>query len=197
MGASEARKRKQSQTVKQIDTRSLVAGDIIATRSNTVGSGTIRIATRGPVSHAILYTGHEFAVDAMPDRGVTTDRLHNKLSDVSYAAVFRHKMASTVQCADACQWAELQAQLNKPYDFTSAVRTGRPKYTTVGTLIVLMDEAEALIDQEGEDASFMCSELVFRAFEIAGSPITSKPAHLLSPGMVFKTDRLEMMGTLV
>jgi len=184
MGASSSQEQQQAQPMKQIDTQAMVAGDIIATRSNTFGSSSIRVATKGPVSHAILYTGQEFAVDAMPDRGVTTDRLHNKLSNVSYAAVFRHKTASASQCAN-------------PYDYTSAVRTGRPKYTRLGCLIVMLDEADALLNPEGEDASFMCSELVFRAFEIAGSPITHKPAHLLSPGMMFKTDRLTMMGTLV
>ena len=168
-----------------------------ATWHGACGSGGIRIATGGPVSHAILYTGHEFAVDAMPDRGVTTDRLHNKLNGVTYAGVFRHKTATAVQCAGACQWAELQAQLNKPYDYNSAARTGRPKYTNVGRLIVVIDKAEALMQPDGEDASFMCSELVFRAFEIAGLPLVDKPAHLLSPGMLFKTDRLDMMVTLV
>ena len=127
---------------------------------------------------------------------MTESQLWQKLSGVSYAAVFRHKKATPAQCSLACQWALLQAQMHKPYDYSSAARTGAPKYTTVGQLIVLYDETEAMFNKEGEDASFMCSELVFRAFEIARAPLIKKPAHRMSPGMLFRTNRLRPVGRL-
>jgi uncharacterized protein YycO len=201
MSTSSAQKTAQSKAVTQLQTQDLIAGDIIATRSDTATSVVVRAATFGNVSHAILYTGGKMgaqnAVDAT-EKGVTKERLYRKLQNVSYAAVFRHKTATPAQCARACQWAELQAQLHKPYDYKSAARVGKPtKYTRAGRLIHRADDLEAALDPEGEDASFMCAELVFRAWEIAGAPLIDKPAHLLAPTMVFKTQRLFMLGRIV
>jgi hypothetical protein len=49
---------------------------------------------------------------------------------------------------------------------------------------------------QGEDASFMCSELVFRAYEIAGAALTDKPAYCMSPQALFRTSRLTCLGKL-
>jgi uncharacterized protein YycO len=201
MNATGAQSSAQVQAVNQLNSQDLVAGDIIATRSDTATSVGVRVATFGRVSHAILFTGGkkdiQYAVDAT-GQGVTKDRLHEKLKNVSYAMVFRHKTATADQCAKACQWAELQARLHKPYDYKSAARVGKPaKYSRLGRLIIMADDLEAALDPEGEDASFMCAELVFRAWEIAGAPLIDKPAHLLAPNMLFKTQRLAMLGRLV
>jgi len=201
MSTTAAQSSAPSQTVNRLNTRDLVAGDIIATRSDTTTSTVVRAATFGRVSHAILFTGGkkgiQYAVDATGE-GVTRQVLHRKLQHVSYAAVFRHKAATPAQCARACQWAELQAQLHKPYDYKSAARMGKAtKYTRVGQLIIILDDAEAALNPEGEDASFACSELVFRAWEIAGAPLIDKPAHLLAPTMLFKTRRLAMLGRII
>lgn len=202
MSTSSAQKTAHSKPVTQLQTQDLVAGDIIATRNDSVSSKFIRGATGGPVSHTILYTGGKMgahhAVDATPENGVTRDLLHQKLQHVSYAAVLRHTTATTEDLARACQWAELQALRHKPYDFKTAVRVGRfTKYSSVGCLVILSDEVSARLSYEGEDASFMCSELVFRAFEVAGVPLIDKPAHHLSPAMIFKTQRLAFLGRLV
>lgn len=201
MSTSSAQKTSQGKPVTQLQTQALVAGDIIATRSNTATSNLVRGATFGKVSHAILYTGGKLgaqnAVDAT-GKGVTRALLYQKLKSVNYAAVFRHKTATPEQCARACGWAELQAQLHKPYDYLSAARAGKiTKFTRVGRLIIEADELEASLNPEGEDASFMCAELVFRAWEIAGAPLIDRPAHLIAPTMVFKTRRLAMLGRLV
>lgn len=201
MSTASAKKNAPTQSVNQLQVEDLVAGDIIATRSDTARSMGIRAATMGQVSHAILYTGGKMeahnAVDAT-GQGVTRGPLYQKLQHVSYAAVFRHKTATPAQCALACEWAELQAKLHKPYDYKSAARVGKiTKFTRAGRLIIEADDAEAALNPEGEDASFMCAELVFRAWEIAGSPLIDKPAHLLAPTMVFKTRRLAMLGRLV
>jgi uncharacterized protein YycO len=201
MSTSSAQKSTPSQSITPLQTKDLVAGDIIATRSDTATSTVIRAATFGNVSHAILYTGGKMgaqnAVDAT-ENGVTKERLYRKLQHVSYAAVFRHKSATPEQCVRACQWAELQALLHKPYDYKSAARVGKAtQYTRAGRLIILTDDLEAALHPEGEDASFMCSELVFRAWEIAGARLIDKPAHLLAPTMVFKTRRLAILGRLV
>lgn len=191
----------QVHPVNEILRQSLKAGDIIATREHSVGSAGVRFFAGQEASHAILYIGDykgvKRAVDAMPKKGVTQDVLHNKLNPSSYAVVFRHRTATPEQCAKACQWADLQAALHKPYDFKSPVRVSSLKYSAVGRLIILADEIEAWRSPEGEDASFMCSELVFRAFEFAGAPLTAKPAHIMSPASLFHTDKLQCLGKLV
>jgi uncharacterized protein YycO len=184
----------------RIASQSLEAGDIIATRSDTLNSAGTQVATGSPVSHAILYTGGtkgtQWAVDAMPKQGVTRDLLNIKLKQASYAVVFRHRTAAPEQCARACAWAEVQALVHKPYDYKSAARVGIVPYTAVGRLIIIADEIDAKLNPEGEDASFMCSELVFRAYEIAGAPLTHKPAYCMSPYSLFHTDRLACLGRL-
>jgi uncharacterized protein YycO len=191
----------QVHPVNEVLRQSLKAGDIIATREHSVGSAGVRFFAGQEASHAILYTGNvkgiHFAVDAMPKDGVTKDQLQFKLNPSSYAVVFRHRTATPNQCARACQWAELQAAVHKPYDFKSPVRVSALKYSGVGQLVILADEVEAWRSPEGEDASFMCSELVFRAFEIAGAPLTDKPAYAMSPASLFHTDKLKCMGRLI
>ena len=138
--------------ITEIHRQSLETGDIIATRAYTKNSRGVQFFTHADVSHTILYTadykGVQYAVDAMPGKGVTKDRLHNKLTHATYAVVFRHRTATAEQRGRACQWAVTQALLNKPY-------------------------------------------------EMAGAPLTSKPAHLVSPGVVYQTDRLACLGRLV
>jgi uncharacterized protein YycO len=195
MSARITQKSKQPQSVSQIQIKSLVAGDIIATKSRSLSSRGIRGATFGQASHAIIYIGNANAIDAMPEEGVTRDLLSRKLAGASSAVVFRHRTATAEQCTLACQWT-LQ-QVDKPYDYNSAARVGIHRNTRVGRLIIITDEVSSRIRQEGEDASFMCSELVFRAFAVASVPLTSAPAHCLSPGMLFRTKRLKRLGQLV
>lgn len=59
------------------------------------------------------------------------------MAAASYAVVFRHRTATAAQCRWACQWAEHQAQLHKPYDFNSAARVGISNHTNLGRLIVV------------------------------------------------------------
>ena len=193
---------KKQSVVKELNSQDLMAGDIIVTRSATASSAIIRGATFGQVSHAMLFTsgilGIQYAVDATTGAGVTRERLHIKLQNVSYAMAFRHKTATPEQCARACQWAELQAQAHKPYDYKSAARLSKAtRFSLVGGIAIIADELEAAQNPEGEDASFMCAELVFRAWQIAGAPLIDKPAHLLGPTMMFKTKRLAMLGRVV
>jgi uncharacterized protein YycO len=190
----------------QITMQELLAGDIIATRAHTANSAFVRGATLGTVSHAILcigeQKGYHWSVDAMPEEGVTRKKLLSKLSQVSYAVVFRHRTATPEQCKKACTWATHQALTYKPYDFKSAARVGAiVPYFKMGLLIILAginthDSNVIVPSPQNEDDSFMCSELVFRAYEVAGVPLTHKPAYCMSPQALFKTDRLTCLGRL-
>jgi uncharacterized protein YycO len=208
MSATTTQENKQIENISKIQYQSLVAGDIIATRAFTMNSKGIRFVTHANVSHAILYTGADkgalWAVDAMPEKGVTQEQLWQKLGPGIYAVVFRHRCATVDQRSKACQWAMQQAYQSKPYDYCSAAHIGIAKnaltirqFHSLAMLLVVGDVLSAWGSRDGQDSRFMCSELVFRAYEIAGAPLTPKPAHCLSPGMLFKTDCLECLGRLI
>lgn len=179
----------------------LMPGDIIATAGGALASTIIRGATNSPFSHAILYRGNGRVVDAVPGEGVNRRTLSATLRGASLAAVFRHKTASAEQCEIAVKWAEKQA--GKPYDHLGAGRIGLSpdsrtaplRYTRAGLVTVLLDESKNL--REGaHDASFFCSELIAKAFEVASAPLVDRPAHQVSPGHLLLTNKLVYMGNL-
>lgn len=177
-------------------------GDIVATYSDAFTSRGIRWATNEPFSHAILCMKNGMAVDATPEKGVWVDPLPRMLATVSRAVVFRHRNASPDQKSLAANWAA--AQQGRPYDFTGAARVGlRPgartapfRFTTPGALVILEDEVAALRSEDRHDASFFCSELIFRAFEVAGAPIVESRPHLSGPGALERVDTVMLVANL-
>lgn len=109
----------------------------------------------------------------------------------------RHSIKKSMQLSKACS-------ASRPYDFTGAARVGlRPgartspfRFSTPGALIILEDEVSALRSSERHDASFFCSELIFRAFEIAGAPIVKSRPHLAGPGALERVDTVTLLGNL-
>lgn len=180
----------------------LFPGDIIATMSGTKSSEAIQWATNAPFSHAILCLKLGLAVDATPGKGVAKEIMEKKLKGVTKAAVFRHRTASQDQCDLAANWASAQA--GKPYDNVGAARVGltqgsrtRPlQYTPPGRLINVGDEVYGEIVEGGHDRSFFCSELIYRAFAVAGIPIIDTPARTTGPGQLLATTGLVYMGHL-
>lgn len=184
-----------------LDVRALFPGDIIATTSRGRSSEAIRWATNGIFSHAIMYIGNKYCVEATPERGVTKASLVDATKNSQYALVFRHRTASSSGCALAAQWAAAQA--GKPYDFAGAARVGlQPGARTAplriaapGLLITAVDELDAT-RAAGHDASFFCSELIARAYQVAGEPIVDTPVYLTGPNRFLQTDKLALMGKL-
>ena len=180
----------------------LARGDIIATSSNAVTSQGIRWATNGRCSHAILYLGNGVAIDANPFQETEKNPLRQKLHDSKQAIVFRHRTASQEQLDKAASWAGSQA--GKHYDFTGAAqsalqkgaRTGWMKWTTLGVSIIGADEISATVSEDGHNATFFCSELIFRAFRVAGIPLLDDPPTWLGPNRFLKTTKLVLMGQL-
>lgn len=180
----------------------LEVGDIIATSADTKNSRTIRWATSSRYSHAILYEGMGYCIEAVPGAGVRKVRLARAIGDASIAKVFRHKFATITDRQLAVNWAGLQA--GKPYDVSGAARVGlQPgtrtrvlSYTTLGFLISVRDVSSARSSTEGHDASFFCSELIARSFQVAQIPIVDRPAHLAGPQEFVVSDKLELVGRL-
>ena len=180
----------------------LFAGDIIATMSEGKSSEAIRWATNAPFSHAILCLPFGRAIDAMPGKGVTKARLEAKLKGAAKAAVFRHRTATKSQCDLATAWAG--AQVGKRYDNLGAARVGLGtgsrteglKYLPPGRLLTVADELSGALANNGHDNSFFCSELIFRAFAVAGVPLIDLPVYSSGPGHLLQTSQLVYMGNL-
>ncbi len=142
------------------------------------------------------------AIDANPFQETEKNLLRRKLRDSKKAIVFRHRTASQEQLNKAASWAGSQA--GKHYDFTGAARsalqkgarTGWMKWTTLGVSIIGADEISATVSEDGHNATFFCSELIFRAFRVAGIPLLDIPPKRLGPNRFLKTTELVLMGQL-
>lgn len=183
-----------------LSVQSVEVGDIIATASNTDSSKTIRWATNAEFSHAILCLKNGMAIDAMPDGGITKLPLVDKLRGASKAVVFRHRSATTEQKELAANWATTQS--GKPYDKVGAARVGlQPgsrtfllRFTRMGHVISVSDELSGVVSDDWHDRSFFCSELIFRAYEVAGASIIPGRAHVAGPGALRKVRTVRCVG---
>ncbi len=62
---------------------------------------------------------------------------------------------------------------------------------------VLIEVADDMLKNQTEhDGQFYCSELIVRAFEVAGLFITKHPAHAVSPGGLVKSETLQFVKAL-
>jgi len=178
----------------------LFAGDIIAVGTNAPSSEAIQWSTAGDYSHAMLYEGDGLVIDAMPNGGVAHRHLKTQLEGAPFGAVFRHRTATREQCLHAVNWAK--TQVKKKYDFISAANAGLSSSSrTYALRFIPSGHAISEVSQwqhehDLQDATFMCSELVLRAFEIAGAPIIDAPAYSSSPAMLRRTSRIVYMGDL-
>ena len=136
----------------------------------------------------------------MPGSGVQRRRLSLMLKDSTHASVYRHKTISADNAAWVCHYAS--EQTGKNFDHLSAARAGVISGCEInsripaGRLIVTTDDI-IKGDAQGHDASFFCSELIIRAFELADiSVIPHMPAHSISPGYMIKSPYLDYIGDL-
>jgi len=185
----------------KMDPRTLFAGDIVAVGTRAPSSVAIQWSTAGEYSHTMLYIGDGLIIDAMPGGGVTQSTLKQRLAGALFGAVFRHRTATSAQLSHATDWARVQ--IGKKYDFISAAnaglctssRTYALRYTLPGQLVTEISELK--YEHKLQDTTFTCSELVLRAFEIAGAPLTDIPVYVSSPAILRRTSQLVYMGDLL
>ena len=136
----------------------------------------------------------------MPDGGITKMPLVNKLQGASKAVVFRHRSATAEQKEMAANWAATQS--GKPYDKVGAARVGlQPgsrtfllRFTRMGHVVSVTDELSGAISEDWHDRSFFCSELIFRAYEVAGAAIIPGEPHVAGPGALRKVKTVRCVG---
>lgn len=151
---------------RSIDETSLMPGDLIVSRANTVISDVIQIAGRSDVSHVMLYVGHGLIIEAVRG-GVRLETVKRAVEENSYAMVMRNTQLGNPQ--RAIEYA--YSKLGLPYDLWGVIFS--PRFGRLGL-------AEPLINREMTDRYF-CSQLVAEAYEHAGVQLVNRPRNVL-PG---------------
>lgn len=185
----------------RLDRRALFVGDLLAYGTSDVSSRAVQWVINGNYSHVMMYVGDGWVVDAIPKEGVRRTELDVWQKTLGLIPILRHRTAGREVLVRAAEW--VKAQIGKPYDFVTAahagVRSGArlsgARYTTPGILLIASAGMRQGLGMQ--DFSFMCSELVFRAFEIAGVPIAPIHAYQSSPAQLRMTSELVYMGNLV
>ncbi|MEQ9108648.1 MAG: hypothetical protein RLO04_14370 [Limnobacter sp.] len=175
------------------------AADIIVTNSSNLQSRGIQGATCATYSHAILVLNNQDCIEATPQGGVAQRPLGRILSESSKVDLFRYRGITNFHAQKVC--ASILQFEGKPYDFRGAVRSaissGCSNVKRLLPATVLIEVAdEVLKDQAEHDSQFYCSELIVRAFEVAGLFVTKHPAHAVSPGGLVKSETLQFVKAL-
>lgn len=179
--------------------KTIQAADIIVTNSSNLQSRGIQGATCANYSHAVLVLNEQYCIDATPQGGVERKTLIAVLPGATRADLFRYRGITHFHAQKVC--TAIQQFEGRPYDFRGAVRSaissGCSNVKRLLPATVLIEVAdEALKNQAEHDSQFYCSELVVRAFELAGLFITKYPAHAVSPGGLVKSETLQFVKAL-
>ncbi len=180
----------------------LRTADIVLTKSQTFNSRAIQGSTCSTYSHALLMVSPALAVEAVPggvDRLNLSDLRKNTKKEHGEILVLRHRSISFTQAMKVAAYT--QQQVGKPYDPIGAARSAAmtgckaAKANPLLLKIALIDELSKLADT-AHDKTFYCSELVARAFEVAGAPLSGYKARNVSPGAILKAEALMIVGQI-
>ncbi len=176
----------------------LQAADVIVSTGTGAVSGVIRAGTLSRYSHAALYIGNGEVIEAIGE-GVVRQSLADALRDDVLAVAYRRVGLSSSQASQVVRFAA--RQVGKSYDYGGVVgSSARTAGGTVGRVIFIplgvIQGAAAVANMLSPDSSFFCSELVLRAFEDAGAPITFISATMSTPSDIPGSHRMSYVGHL-
>jgi hypothetical protein len=142
---------------------------------------------------------NQFCVEATPQYGVARVALSDVINGATKVDLFRYRGITHFHAQKVC--TSIQQFDGKPYDFRGAVRSaissGCSNVKRLLPATVLIEVAdEVLKDQAEHDSQFYCSELIVRAFEVAGLFVTKHLAHAVSPGGLVKSETLKFVKAL-
>jgi hypothetical protein len=196
----------------KVDINQLLLADVIVTTAKVdVVSTPIRKGTGGSVSHAILYTGNGNVIEAILP-GVTWNTWDKAKGTSTLAIALRNPNLKTQQDRQKVLDAAFSFE-HRPYDYVGALGSG--VNTKRGLTIALagialfplpfIEKAKTLtLEQISEnanekvaDSAFFCSELVSRAFTIAGFPIVNGRASDQTPRHIRYAPGLQYVGHLL
>jgi len=179
---------------RSIPVSTLMDGDIIVSTTKEAISALIRLGTQAPVSHAMLYIGGGQVVEAI-ETGVVMRPIEEALEKSYLAVALRHSALTPEQALQIRDYAG--QQIGKPYNFLGIIRqAGFQLDKQVFCRGKTGEEYDRCIRWIGKinlgtasNDSFYCSELILKAFEMAGVPLTTNPPNYSSPG-----DLAELQG---
>jgi cell wall-associated NlpC family hydrolase len=159
----------------------LEAADIIVSTTHAGTSRVIRIGTVSVVSHAALYIGSGYVIEAIGE-GVKRRDLRQSLADDVLAVAYRSPAMNQAIANRIVKYAT--AQQGIPYSVPGAA----------------MSADKVLCRIVGpQPASFFCSQLVFEAYRRAGLPLADTPSQCVTPKdvAVIARRRLVYVGHLL
>jgi cell wall-associated NlpC family hydrolase len=182
----------------------LQPADVIVSTTDAAISTGIRSATGSTVSHAALYAGGGYIIEAIGE-GVVKRPHFKALEEDILAIAYRRVGITTDKAKEVVSYAE--RYVGRPYDKLGAVGSGttssRGGAIYMGIKIispaaggVLGDRVKNNASDGNKDNAFFCSELVARAFELAGIPISDLPASYTNPMGVMRSSKLQFLGDL-
>jgi hypothetical protein len=195
-----------------INFNQLSKADIIFTTArNSLISQTIRKATDSIISHTMFVADGIYIIDSTDThdiKGVAKRPWQDAKEGCTLAIVMRRH--SLLNLADQNKVVEAAQSFNgRPYDKLGAAGSGMMgssrnmilagagcTLSIMACGFLLTQIAENAKD-ENADKAFFCSELVARAFSVAGFPIVNGKATNMIPQMVFTSSALSYVGHLI
>lgn len=150
-------------------------------------------------SHAVLVIDSQNCIEATPQGGVSTASVERVVASATKVSLYRYRGITSWYAQKVCD-SIIQFEGSR-YDFRGAVRSaissGCPnirRLLPATLLIEILDDSSK--KYSGHDSEFYCSELIVRAFELAGLHLTKHPAHAVSPGGLVKSETLRFVRAL-
>lgn len=173
--------------------------DILVTNSGNLQSRSIQGVTCASYSHAILVLNNQVCIEATPRHGVARVSISEVLDNSTRVDLFRYRGITHLHAEKVCN--AILAHEGKPYDFRGAVRSaissGCSNIKRLWPASVLIEVVDDLSkNQINHDTQFYCSELIVRAFEVAGLYVTRFPAHAVSPGNLVESEMLQLVRAI-
>ena len=174
---------------RSIAVEALAIGDLIVSTTREVPSWLIRVGARSPVSHASLYVGDGMVVEAIGE-GVVLRPIETAVADASLAVALRQPTLTPEQALRVRDYAG--QQIGKPYNWVGVIRQAGFQLDRLAFCSGKSgDEYTRCVQWVGkvnlgvaDNDRFFCSELVLKAYEAAGVPLTTTPPHYNDPGSV-------------
>jgi len=172
-------------SVKMITLGQLKKGDIILSTTADTVSKIVKFSINSKFSHARLYIGGEYIIEAI-DPVVREEKLLKVLKGDLYSVVYRAESLTELQRANIISYATKQR--GKEYDLSGAIGSSAVGMATAGIIPTVSN----LINSESD---FYCSELVAFAYSNAGIKLETFSSQT-TPKDLAQNKKLKYVGHL-
>lgn len=187
---------------RSIAVAALQCADVIVSTTNATISRAIRTASASVVSHAMIYAGNGFVIEAIGS-GVVKRPLPAAVGDASLAVAYRHRQMTEARANSIISFAE--QQISRGYDVTGII--GQAGYQLDRWFLCNILEvrncesrAQAANLWMSSAGRFFCSELVAAAYRQAGVPLVAARSDSASPQTIVEvaaSGDLQYVGHIV